>query len=417
MDWKSFEQIEQQQAILESIASFSYRSHDLSSYLNEAVLGVSQLLQSDWALVTLHQGVKGQIVASSLDLSSIETEFSVHESISQVVVQSGKPFLIEDVKQCPQEEIRLAGYACYLGVPLRTSQGEVIGTICSFSGQPQQYSAAMIATVELCADRVTTAIDNYGLYHQQQQFNSLLEAEVAKRTLELQAAQAELIEHERLAAIGEFVAMIVHEIRNPLTTVQLGLNYFKKLILPAPAQERLALAVSEADRLANLLQEILVYSKPQKLKLVEIEINNLLVELLPSIKLMPAVEGRIIDFVPLDFSVLLWGDPDKLKQVLINLTRNACEAVESGGIIRWLITHSALKPQHICISVQNQGDRIPAEVIPQLTKPFYSTKAEGTGLGLAIVKRIVEAHDGELTIESSEEKGTIFSILMPYQAG
>ena len=411
MDWQGTQQVEQRQAILESIASLSYRSQGLGSYLHEVACGVSQLLKSDWSIVTLHQALEGQIIASSLDLSSIETEFSIHESVSQVVVQSGRPFLIEDIKQCPEEERRMAGYACYLGVPLRTSQGEVIGTICSFSTQPQQYNAAIIATVELCADRAATAIDNYRLYQQQQQFNDLLEAEVNKRTVELRAAQAKLIEHERLAAIGEFAAMIVHEIRNPLTTVQLGLNYFAKLDLSSSAQARLDLATSEADRLANLLQEILVYSKPQTLQLVEVELNQLIEELLVSLRLMPEAEGRLIEFTPLESSVPLWGDRDKLKQVFINLIRNACEVIESEETVHWTLTRSDL--EHICISIQNRGPKIPAEIIPQLTRPFYSTKAGGTGLGLAIVKRIVEAHDGELTIESSEVNGTIFSVQLP----
>jgi signal transduction histidine kinase len=417
MDWQRLEQAERRQAILESIVSLSYRVQDLSIYLNKVAAGVAQLLQSDWALVTLHQVVKGQIIASSLDLSSIETEFSVHESVSRRVVQSGQPFFIEDIKQQPDEAKRMAGYSCYLGVPLRTFQGEIIGTLCSFSTEPQHYDAALIAAVERCAERAATAIDNYQLYQKQQQFNNLLESEVNKRTIELRTAQAKLIEHERLAAIGEFAAMIVHEIRNPLTTVQLGLNYFTKLDLPAAAQARLGLATSEADRLANLLQEILAYSKPQALQLVEIEVNQFIEDLLVALKLMPEAEGRTIDFTPLDHSVSLWVDQDKLKQVLINLIRNACEAVDVGETIHWTATCPALLPKHLCLSIQNQGVVIPAEIISQLTKPFYSTKPDGTGLGLAIVKRIVEAHHGKLLIQSSEATGTVFEVQLPLILG
>ena len=413
MDWQNLQQIEQWQTTVESIASLSYRSHDLSDYLHEVACGVSQLLKSDWSIVTLHEASQGQVVASSLDLDGAETGFSVHESLSQVVVQSGQTLMIEDIKQRPEEAERIAGYACYLGVPLRASQGEVIGTICSFSSQPKRYSAEIISIVELCADRAATAIDNYRLYQQQQQFNDLLEAEVARRTIELRAAQARLIEHERLAAIGEFAAMIVHEIRNPLTTVQLGLNYFTKLDLPQPAQARLALATTEAGRLANLLQEILVYSKPQALQLVAIEVNDLIEESLVPLRLLPEAQERLIEFTPLPLSVYVLGDRDKLKQVFINLIRNACEAVDAGDTVRWTVAHSL--PEQVCISVHNRGAEIPADVLPQLTKPFYSTKAQGTGLGLAIVQRIVEAHSGELVIRSSQREGTVFSVLLPLQ--
>ncbi|MDX2211766.1 MAG: ATP-binding protein [Oculatellaceae cyanobacterium bins.114] len=411
IDWQNIQRAKQWQIVLRALSTLSYRSHDLNSYLHEITCGVSQLLESDWSIVTLHEQSRGQIVASNLDLGDAETAFSVHESVSKVVVESGRPFFIEDVEHYPEEASRMAGYVCYLGVPLRVLQGDVIGSICSFSRQSRHYDAEIIATVELFAERAATAIDNYRLYRQQQQFNDRLEAEVTKRTVELREAQAKLIEHERLAAIGEFAAMIVHEIRNPLTTVQMGLSYFTKLDLPQSAQARLSLAMDEAGRLANLLQEILSYAKPQTLRLVEINVDEFIQELLTSLQSMPEAQGRLIEYCPLLSPAQILGDLDKLKQVFINLIRNACEAVEVGETIRWSVTHKA--GERICIAVHNGGTPIPTDVLPRLTQPFYSTKAEGTGLGLAIVKRIVEAHNGELLIESSALKGTIFSVRLP----
>ncbi|WP_228021339.1 histidine kinase dimerization/phospho-acceptor domain-containing protein [Vasconcelosia minhoensis] len=165
----------------------------------------------------------------------------------------------------------------------------------------------------------------------------LLEAEVTQRTIELRSAQAKLIEHERLAAIGELATMIVHEIRNPLTTVQLGLDYFKKLDLPQSARVRLALAADEARRLTHLLQEILSYSKPQMLKLSKIEVDSLIQELLVPLQAAPAAQRRQIEYVPAPSPMQILGDRDKLKQVFINLIRNACEAVEPGETILWSV--------------------------------------------------------------------------------
>jgi hypothetical protein len=416
-DWQNIQRTDQWQIALNSLTTLSYRSHDLSSYLHEVTCSVSQLLNSDLSVVTIHEGEDGRVIANSLNTDSEEAKFSVHTSVSEVVVQSGQSFLIEDVKQHPEEEERLGEYVCYLGVPLRMLSGEVIGTICSFSAQPQHYSSDLVAAVELFAEHASTAIDNYRLYQQQQQFNSRLEAEVARQTIELRAAQAKLIEHERLAAIGEFAAMIVHEIRNPLTTVQMGLDYFTKLDLSQPAQFRLSLAVDEAERLASLLQEILSYAKPQILQPCEIEVDAFIQNLLVALRLMPEAEGRLIEYVPCPSPVLIQGDSDKLKQVFINLIRNACEAVASGEIVRWSVTSEQVAQNaysgQVYIAVQNRGTPIPADVLPQLTQPFYSTKSEGTGLGLAIVKRIVEAHNGELRIESSEDEGTTFSIRLP----
>lgn len=413
-NWQNTQPVKQWQTILSSLALLSYRSHDLNSYLYEVIYTVSNLLQSDWTIVTLHENSKGRIIASSLEIDDADTEFSAHESLSKIVVESGRPLLVEDAKQYPERARKMAGYACYLGVPLRTPKEEIIGTICSFSLHPRHYEAEMITVVELFAERAATAIDNHRLYQQQQQFNHQLEAEVTRRIMELREVQAKLVERERLAAMGEFAAMIVHEIRNPLTTVQMGLDYFSKLELPQPAQARLTLAVDEAGRLSTLLQEILSYSKPQILQLIEINVDRFIRKLLISLREMPEAQGRTIQYLPLATPVFIPGDPDKLKQVLINLVRNACEAVEAGGTVRCSVTASSL--EQICISVQNGGTPIPADVLPRLTQPFYSTKSGGTGLGLAIVKRIVEAHNGELLIESSDLRGTIFSVKLPVNA-
>jgi signal transduction histidine kinase len=403
-------QNEQSQAILGVLSALSYRSHSLSSYLHEITCGVNRLLNSDWTIVTLCEGETGQVIASNSPIENANRTFAMHQSVANTVVQSGQPLMIEDASQSVYSK-QLNGYFCYLGVPLRTLHGEVLGTICSFSHRTRQYTLEVIATVELQAELAATAIDNYRLYQQQQQFNEMLEAEVSKRTVELQAAQSKLIEHERLAAIGEFTAMIVHEIRNPLTTVQMGLNYLTKLDLCESAQVRLSLAMSEAERLTNLLQEILIYSKPQALQLEKIDINHFIEELLVSLLAMPEAQGRGIEFTSFCSGVTMNGDRNKLKQVFINIVRNACEAVSPGEVIFWQLTRDSTT---LCISVHNGGEPIPVDILPQLTQPFYSTKSEGTGLGLAIVKRIVEAHRGELIIESSVNVTTV-SVHLPLQ--
>lgn len=411
-NWQDTQRTEQWQLSLDSLTNLSYQSRDLTSYLQEVTTGVSRLLQSDWSGVTIQQGDSGRVIASSPAADAEEdTRFSPHSSVSEVVVKSGKPFLVEDVEQHPEEASRMSGFTGYLGVPLRTMSGAVIGTVCSFSSQPRQYDAETIATVELFAARAATAIDNYHLYQRQQQFNTLLEAEVEKRTAELRAAQATLIERERLAAIGELASMIVHEIRNPLTTVQMGLDYFNRLDLPESAQARLSLATDEAKRLARLLREISSYSKPQVLRPTKIDVDDFIRSLLVSLRSIPAAEGRSIEYLPYGSPISIVGDTDKLKQVFINLVRNACEAVEPGETVRWSVTKGP--DECICVSVHNGGRPIPPNVLPQLTQPFFSTKSEGTGLGLAIVKRIVDAHSGQLLIESSRREGTTFSVHLP----
>lgn len=402
----------QQQHILEVLSSLSYRTGELSHYLREIACSVSQLLYVDWSVVTLCQNGFETVLASSIDMDEGEHTYSLHGLLTNTVVQTRQSLMVEDSKTSTEHGKAPEGYLAYLGVPLRTPSAEVIGTICSFHRNPRKFTDAEVRIAEMFAERAATAIDNYHLYQQQQQFNVILEAEVAKRTEELRVAQAKLVEQERLAAIGEFAATIVHEIRNPLTTVMMGLNYFKRVDLSNSSQERLSLALGEANRLERLLREILLYAKPHRLQLTELNINEFIQEILNTVRSMPEACRRRIEFSPTLTAVKVRADEDKLKQVFINIVRNACEAVAEADTVTWVV-HNDIAPDRVCIQVHNGGDPIPADILPKLTEPFYTTKSSGTGLGLAIVKRIVEAHGGELTIRSTVEDGTTVSVLLP----
>ncbi|GAB4234809.1 MAG: hypothetical protein Kow0049_18970 [Stanieria sp.] len=216
----------------------------------------------------------------------------------------------------------------------------------------------------------------------------------------------------RLAEIGELAATIVHEVRNPLTTILMGLNSFKRLELAPKFQEYLKLALEEADRLQRLLEQILLYAKPQKLERSPLELNSFITEMLTSLKNMPCGVGKQLNFIASPIPINISADQDKLKQVLINLTSNAFEAVKQGETVT--ISVREIIPHRVQIQVHNGGAPIPPEVLSNLSKPFYTTKSTGNGLGLAIVKRIVEAHEGELSIESSSTIGTQVTVKLPY---
>ena len=216
----------------------------------------------------------------------------------------------------------------------------------------------------------------------------------------------------RLAEIGELAATIVHEVRNPLTTVLMGLNSFKRLELAPRFQEYLKLALEEADRLQRLLNQILLYAKPQTLERSPLELNDFITEMLAPLKSMPCGVGKQLEFISSPISVVISADKDKLKQVLINLITNAFEAVSEGE--RITITLQKVILHRVNLQIHNNGEPIPPEVLSNLTKPFYTTKPMGNGLGLAIVKRIVEAHDGQLVINSSSIVGTQVTVQLPY---
>jgi PAS domain S-box-containing protein len=218
---------------------------------------------------------------------------------------------------------------------------------------------------------------------------------------------------ERLAEIGELASMIVHEIRNPLTTLLMGLTSFKKLELSERYQTYLELSLDEGERLKRLLNQILLYAKPQILERSSVELNAFVADMLESLQKMPAAPGKSLRWMVASTPITVLADPDKLKQIIINLVANAFEAIAAGNSVTLGVEMDTAN--RACILVHNAGNPIPEDMLPQLTKPFVTTKSSGTGLGLAIVKRIVEAHGGELKIESSAIAGTTVTVLLPMQ--
>ncbi|WP_310425812.1 ATP-binding protein [Chamaesiphon sp. VAR_48_metabat_135_sub] len=273
----------------------------------------------------------------------------------------------------------------YAGIPLLTSTGELLGHLAVLDDKSMETTERNQAILEIFAARAAAEMER----------------------LQIEKALV------RLAEIGELAATIVHEVRNPLTTIMMGLNAFKKLQLTDRFQEYLNLSLDEADRLERLLSQILLYSRPQTLDRSKIELNSFIVETLNILQTIPVAAGKHLNFSANNSPVNILADRDKLKQVLINLVTNACEAVSTGDAISISLQQS--KNRRICIQIHNGGVPIPVDILPQLTKPFFTTKASGTGLGLAIVKRIVEAHDGELGIESGEG-GSIVTVQLPLVA-
>jgi len=133
-------------------------------------------------VVTFCKDDSERILASTVDLGEAGNEISsLHGSLTGTVVKTGQPLLVEDATACTDYGNAPEGYRAYLGVPLRTPAGEVIGTICSFQHQPRRFTEAEVQLAELFAERAATAIDNYHLYQQQQQVNDQLEAEIKDR--------------------------------------------------------------------------------------------------------------------------------------------------------------------------------------------------------------------------------------------
>ena len=221
-----------------------------------------------------------------------------------------------------------------------------------------------------------------------------------------------LAEHARLAAIGEFASGIVHEIRSPLSTISIALDYLRKSDLPSPAAKRAALAQQETERLARLLEEILLYAKPLQLTLQPLDLKAFLQQFLQSQDALAQQRDQHHEFVAETENGTILADADRLQQVFLNLANNASEASPDRSVICWKLTKDT--PDHtLTLKISNPGDPISENIVNRMFDPFFTTKSNGTGLGLGIVKRIVHAHGGEIRIMPIPEQGTEVLLQIP----
>lgn len=221
-----------------------------------------------------------------------------------------------------------------------------------------------------------------------------------------------LAEHARLAAIGQFASGIAHEIRTPLATVSMALDYFRTADLSESANKRAQLASSEMARMNRLLEDMLLYAKPLRLKNEPLQLDRMLENIVdnPGQK---AADRKINLALHLPQNLpLINGDRDRLIQIFLNLINNAIEASPDNSTVD--ISLRIQDPGDIIqIKVHNEGEAIPEKNLEHLFEPFYTTKVTGTGLGLAIVRRLVEAHGGSIAVSSDADSGTEFEVRLP----
>lgn len=225
------------------------------------------------------------------------------------------------------------------------------------------------------------------------------------------ARTLKLTEHARLAAIGQFASGIAHELRSPLTTLNMALDYFQTIHLPASAKKRADLAASETKRMTRLLDEMLLYAKPLQLDVTRIDLVAFLRSLVTDLNNILGSKA-----VAIDWSVLATPqvsvDSDRLKQVVINLLQNAIDASPVDSRIGICVDQN-VETNTALFAIHNAGEPIESDHMDRLFQPFFTTKAHGTGLGLGIVRRIVEAHGGEIDAASDLHRGTVFTVTLP----
>jgi signal transduction histidine kinase len=231
----------------------------------------------------------------------------------------------------------------------------------------------------------------------------------------MEEANIKLIQAEKLASIGRISATIAHEIRNPLTSVKLNIQKVSQSAqLDEIEEEHLKISQEGVGQIEKFIKEFLDFTRISELNLAQFPVDQILEE---SIKMMSdflAQKKVILEKKFRKKEPLALVDGDKLRQVFLNILRNAYEAVDEGGKISVSLSlKREEESRKIRVVISDNGRGIPMGDWENIFEPFYTTKSSGTGLGLAIARKIIEQHRGFVRVIKREGRGTSFEVLIP----
>ncbi|MBL9016270.1 MAG: HAMP domain-containing protein [Myxococcales bacterium] len=231
--------------------------------------------------------------------------------------------------------------------------------------------------------------------------------------------EREVVRAERLAAVGKMAAMITHEVRNPLSSIGLNTELLEEELADVPnADEARGLCRSihrEVDRLTAITEEYLAFARLPKPKLAAESINGMVTALAAFVREDLAARQVVLTTELAAEDVIGQIDAGQIRQCLINLVRNAADAVAVKGK-GWVILRTRRDADRAVIEVEDSGVGIPSDVLPRLFDPFFSTKDGGNGLGLALTQQIVRDHGGDVDVTSTVGRGTTFTVRVPVAA-
>jgi signal transduction histidine kinase len=301
-----------------------------------------------------------------------------------------------------------------LAVPL-VKQYESIGVLELINKRDESnFHDRDVAMLEAFAGQAVVALENARLHERLKTRNR----ELHQAMRELQEAQEQLIQKEKLASVGQLAAGVAHEINNPLSSILLYADILCQEISAQNAQQYqdLQMIMKEAKRCRIIVNDLLSFSRQNEVMAQPTDLNALLEEIAEEIGIHERFQGVGIQ-MDLDSELpLIEADPFQLRQVFCNLMNNAADAMLGGGTLT-LRTKKGPWPELITAEVQDTGEGISEENMKRLFTPFFTTKpvGKGTGLGLAIIYGIVKMHRGQIEVQSQVGQGTTFTLTLHEQ--
>jgi signal transduction histidine kinase/putative methionine-R-sulfoxide reductase with GAF domain len=362
------------------------------------------LLECKMAVGVDEERIKGVVLP-------IDPENSI---VARSIIEK-KPFVIPDANQDPRVNPVLKkkfNLHSLVAIPLFAKE-KPLGVITADHVEPgKNITNEILESMMTFAQQAGLAIHNAFMYQELKTFSQQMEERIQKTTADLRRAEAQLIRSEKLAALGQLAAGIAHEIRNPLTSINILIHSLREN-LPSENIHREDLKVIEEEihRINDIVDQFLRFAKPASPLLEKTGVFPIFEETLQLLK--PQIEAQQIS-VQKDFQSLppITIDKEQIKQVILNLILNAIQAMPEGGQLE-LKGQASEDHQWIQLSIQDSGTGILPEDMNKLFDPFFSTREGGIGLGLSIAHRIIDQHHGKIEVESKPKKETLFTLWLP----
>lgn len=374
--------------------------HDLNRLLMLIVRITSEMLEAEGATIVLQDVKNGDLVFHSIsgkESSKLQSfRIAAGEGIAGNCVQTRQPVRVNDTRN----DVRFSSRAD------KKSGFTTRSILCV----PLMIDDHCIGALEAVNKKETRGFDEHDLL--------LAEAVASQIAVAIQNVQLteETIRSERLAAIGEAVTGIAHCIKNMLHGLKGGLFMVKTTLKKATGQvddRGYEMLARNQNRLADLVQDMLTYSKDREPEYEPADLNELVGSVVELMQTKAGEQNARLDFMPdaqIGTAVI---DPKGVYRSVLNLVSNAIDACENEGA-RVTVATRLEKDNEVSIAVTDEGCGMDKETLASVFQPFVSSKGSGgTGLGLSVTKKIVAEHGGRITVESTQGRGSTFSIRLP----
>lgn len=317
--------------------------------------------------------------------------------LRRVAYETGEKTIVKDTRNGPDW---VSSSVC---IPLKIGN-RVIGLLNIESEEPNAFGEMEIQQMDVFANSAVVAVNNAQLY---EYLEEALQTE--------QATRLQLIRADKLAGMGRMVASVAHELNNPLQTIKNCLFLIEQSHTGQSDSDLLVLALSEVERLSSIVNRLQdVYRPAAKQQFQPSELSPILAEL--ELLLETHLRRNNVTLTMDPFTpkpVIVNALPDQLKQVFLNLSLNAIEAMQPGGGHLTIYISSDPDGEKVGISFSDTGHGIPEEDLKVIFDPFYTTKTTGMGLGLSICYDIVQNHNGYIEVKNNPDVGVSFTVWLP----